>query len=363
MKRLKNSTSNHFTLTTTANDKTRGFTLIELLFVLGIIAILIGLLLPAIQERREAFAHNEANATVNQLLIASNEYRRQVGTYPDSLDDLIGWNATNPGSASLDSQLATGRKNGYLYAIVENDANHVVIEAEPEFPGITGSNTYTGTVQFLLGDGSVRFSETPGADQARERMFNNLRAKAAETVVNLLNLDSSAITQVRDYTESPANVAAIVDYIDSDDDGRVSLAEIQSMNTNFGNPSVTDLVMDFLTYVAQEMKWNSLSDEARMLIRVDTSNPSDSLTSDQPPLFSYDGLSVLTETMISDGTSNTILVALLEKLEEAETAEANGNEQGKMKAIKNYQKQVKALIGQNITRNSSKILITLSKTL
>ena len=336
-----------------ATLRPNGFTLIELLSAIAIIAVLIALLLPALQRMREEYAKNLAAANLQALLVASNEYFNQRGAYPNGLNDLAEFCSAHPASCSLSPALLSGSVGGYN-VIMANTEGDFHIVAEPEQPGITDSVTLT-----IDRNGMMTSAPTPGADAARQRVFDGLKAEAAATMVQLLAMDPRASSEIRDYTGAttvnPGTLTTVFGLVDADYDGTANIREVRDYDNTPGPFAST--THGFFAAVYRDLRWDSLSEQDQQAIGVTMSD----LDTTQPLQFTYDGLGDLTRIVVNGGDGDD--QALIAQLEAAEAAEAIGDLRRKDKALKQYRKLVKAEIGRSLTRSNANMLIAFSNTL
>jgi prepilin-type N-terminal cleavage/methylation domain-containing protein/prepilin-type processing-associated H-X9-DG protein len=201
-----------------------GFTLIELLVVIAIIAVLIGLLVPAVQNVREAANRTEALRHLKEITASAADFGKTHGRLPTSLDELLTARrdlaerlARHPGGMNFTMGDGSVR---FLKSSVADGSVRFVACATPTVPGVTGGETCCRDDQ-----GAQACQPMKGADEARAEMLFEVQLLGMELIADLAS-EVEDPAQVWEFVRDPRASGMAMEQLDRDRDGSLDPDEL-----------------------------------------------------------------------------------------------------------------------------------------
>ena len=327
-----------------------GFTLIELLVVIAIIAILIGLLLPAVQKVREAAARAQAANNLTILAGAMNDYEAEHGSFPSTLPPLVDFVGEN--TDALD-----GTAGGFSFTLqlidnAEPAADDFRIVASPVEPGRTASAWLCVMRAVVVANCTTEQQALFAAEAQRQAQLRNMVA-AAGAVSELLDLDSRAAGSIRPFLADPKTLPRVFDLLGATE-GELRVDEI--FRPHQIDPDLDPILNKFLAQVSVNMAFGAGEEDLALLPAVQIQD----LTGNPAQLFTFDTVRSLT---IGAVAHRGVLHSLLVKLDHAEAAAIRGNERAKAGHLRAFGNELAAQSGKKIDPNDARVLQNLAMTL
>ena len=141
----------------------KGFTLIELLVVIAIIAILIGLLLPAVQKVREAASRMQSSNNLKQIGIAMHSFAGDNMRFPSPIDGNGNLTSGTTAGTSFFFTLLPKMEGDNIYNLILNSGGtptpfkSFIAPLDPNNNSATNLNSYAVNQNFATG-GYVTFA-------------------------------------------------------------------------------------------------------------------------------------------------------------------------------------------------------------
>jgi len=353
-----------------------GFTLMELLLFVAIIAVLIGLLTPALHQQKVAANKMEIGLRSVEIAEGMLAYKSKNGAFPASMDQLAKWDGWMSDLVLKGDALEHPALN-YKFTLVQvsNDKEQeqsalslassveqtqksgFVIAAEPKEPYGDGAFVLmTDEKKEVLDVGDDKV-----AVEDQKQRFAKVTKEALDTTEELLRKGDLDLTKdALPYVKERATFDVVYDGLDGNGDEQLSSKEVKQFSQpkpgEEGEPieKVRALVKKSLETLRLD-KGPEVSVKKSDFL-VDPDDPESPLKDDPAALFAPVGICEYIQQSVSNAGVATSLCA---KVEAAEAAHLRGEDEACREILEALDNELWTQVGKTISENDAEVLFNL----